>query len=343
MKIAIHDSARGFHPRWVAYCEENGIEVRHVNCHASDIIEQVRDCDGLMWHHSQLSPADLLVAKGILQALEHAGIPVFPDWRTAWHFDDKVSQKYLLEALGVPFVPTWVFLNSQSAFEWIETAQFPKVFKLRGGAGSANVRLVRTRTEAGKLVRKAFGRGFSNYDPWGSLKERWRKVRLGKASPVQILKGVARFLHPPEFSRVLGRECGYIYFQEFMPGNTSDTRIIVIGDKAFALKRFVRENDFRASGSGNFAYAREEFDERCVQIAFDATQRLSSQCAAFDFVFDTLGDPVIVEISYGFLPEGYDLCTGYWDTGLTWRPGPFNPQGWMIDVLVGQISERSSA
>ena len=340
MKLAIHNSARGFHPRWVAYCEAQGIAVKRVDCHASDIIVQLQGCDGLMWHHSQMGPADLLAAKGILQALEHTGFPVFPDWRTAWHFDDKLSQKYLFEALGVPFVPTWVFLDQKSALKWVEETQFPKVFKLRGGAGSANVQLVRTRAEARKLVRQAFGRGFPNYDAWGSLQERWRKVRMGKAAPMELLKGAARVFYPPEFSRVLGRDYGYAYFQEFMPGNSSDTRIIVIGGKAFALKRFVRENDFRASGSGNFAYAREDFDERCVKIAFQATEQLGSQCAAYDFVFDPDGNPLIVEISYGFVKEVYDPCTGYWDPDLTWHPGPFNPQGWMVDTLIKTIRAR---
>jgi hypothetical protein len=337
MKIAIHDSPNGFHPRWRGYCEAEDIPYKRVDCHASDIIAQVADCDGLMWHHSQGNPRDLIAAKPILSALEHAGVPVFPDWRTGWHFDDKVAQKYLFEAIGAPLVPTWVFLDRDSALDWIATADFPKVFKLRGGAGSANVRLVRSRAEARRLVRRAFGRGFPNYDAWGSLKERWRRVGLGKAGPGEIAKGLARVVHPPAFARVLGRERGYAYFQEFVPGNDSDTRIIVIDGKAFALKRHVRAGDFRASGSGHFGYAREEFDERCVRIAFDVTARLGSLCAAYDFVFDKEGAPALVEISYGFVKDVYDPCTGYWTPDLTWHPGPFNPQGWMVDSLLEQI------
>ena len=80
MKLAIHQSEAGFHPRWVAYCEQQGIPFKRVNCHASDIIEQLRDCDGLLRHHSQMNPRDLLVAKAALSALEHSGFRVFPDW-----------------------------------------------------------------------------------------------------------------------------------------------------------------------------------------------------------------------------------------------------------------------
>ena len=186
MKLAIHQSEAGFHPRWVAYCEQQGIPFTRVNCHASDIVEQLRDCDGLLWHHSQMNPRDLLVAKAILSALEHSGFRAFPDWRTGWHFDDKVAQKYLFEAVDAPFVPTWVVLERHSA---LDSATFPKVFKLRGGAGSSNVRLVRNRNDARRLVRRAFGSGFSSYDARGSLRKRWRKLCLGKAGSNQVGKG----------------------------------------------------------------------------------------------------------------------------------------------------------
>ena len=67
---------------------------------------------------------------------------VFPNFNTAWHFDDKVGQKYLLEAIDAPLVPSYVFYSKEMALKWLEQTQFPKVFKLRGGAGSANVKLV---------------------------------------------------------------------------------------------------------------------------------------------------------------------------------------------------------
>lgn len=334
IQLAIHQSDLGFHPRWVSYCEQQGIPFKRVDCHANDIIEQLRDCHGLLWHHGQMTPADLVVAKAILSALEHTGFKVFPDWRTGWHFDDKVAQKYLMEAIGAPLVPTWVFLDRDSALDWVNSAKFPKVFKLRGGAGSSNVRLVAHRRDARKLVRRAFGAGFANYDAWGSLQERWRKFRLGKNGLFDVVKGAVRIFNRPPFARILGRELGYVYFQDFIPNNDSDTRVIVIGDKAGAMKRFVRENDFRASGSGHKTYDRTEIDERCVEIAFALTLRLNAQCAAYDFVLGPKNEPLLVEVSYGFVTEVYP---GYWDRSMRWHEGPFNPQGCMVDVLVKTI------
>ncbi len=332
--IAIHNSNSGFHPRWVAYCRENGIPYKLVNCYANDLIKQLTDCKALMWHHSQMNPRDLIIAQQILFGLEHTGFRVFPDFRTAWHFDDKVAQKYLLERIEAPMVPSYVFYCKKEALKWVENTEFPKIFKLRGGAGSANVKLVKSKSEARSLVIKAFGRGFTNYDPWPNFKERWRKYRLGKAGIIEPVKGILRFGKYPEFTKVLGREYGYIYFQDFIPDNQFDIRIIVVGNKAFALKRMVRDDDFRASGSGIFEYAREVFDERCIKIAFETSEKLNTQCLAYDFVFDQNIDPMIIEISYGFVKEVYDPCPGYWDKNLNWYEGSFNPYGWMVDYLI---------
>lgn len=338
MKLAIHNSNSGFHLRWVTYCKEKAIPYQLVNCYSNDIIDQLRDCGGLMWHHSQGNPKDIIVAKQILFALEHTGFKVFPDFHTGWHFDDKVGQRYLLKAIDAPMVPTYVFFNQEEALAWAAQTTFPKVFKLRGGAGSTNVRLAKSKKGANQIIRQAFGRGFQKYNALLSLKERWRKYRLGKSDLWDIIKGIIRLVNKPQFSKIGGKEFGYVYFQDFIPNNSYDIRIIVVDGKAFALKRMVRENDFRASGSGSFKYAKEEFDEGCVKIAFDLTKRLKGQCVAFDFVFNRQNQPLVLEISYGFTPSGYDECPGYWDEGLNWQQGKFNPYGWMVDQMIKKSS-----
>lgn len=334
MKIAIHNSKSGFHPRWIDYCQKRNLSYKLVDCYHNDIINQLKDCKALMWHFNQGNPKDILFAKQLMFALEQSGIKVFPDFNTAWHFNDKVGQKYLLDAFGAPLVPSYVFYNKQKALEWINQTTFPKVWKLRGGASSANVKLIKSPGQGQKFVNKAFGKGFKQYDAWSSLNERWRKFRLGKTNVKDVVKGIIRLGYKPKFSRINGREQGYILFQDYIPNNDSDTRIIVVDNKAFALKRMVRKNDFRASGSGNFRYAREEFDERCIRIAFDLTDKLRAQCVAYDFVFDKNNKPLIVEISYGFTKEVYDPCPGYWDKELNWHQGKFNPYGWMVESLI---------
>ena len=335
MKIAIHHRPGSFSDRWIEYCKNEGIDFKIVNAYSNDITEQVLGCDVFMWHHHHGNYMDVLFAKQLIYSLESKGIRCFPSFHTTWHFDDKVGQKYLLESLGVPFVKTYVFYTKKDACEWIRHTSFPKVFKLRGGAGASNVRLVHSNSEALSLTKKAFGRGFHQYSGWESFKDKIHKYGEGKDNIYSVLKSFVRIFVRPEFDRMHAPEKGYIYFQDFIPNNNYDIRIIVVGDKAFAIKRMVRKKDFRASGSGNIIYDRNQIPELCIIISFKASKLIKSQSTAYDYVFCN-GNPYIVEISYAFTMHGYDSCPGYWTSDLVWHEGAFNPQVWMIEDVIKQ-------
>lgn len=340
MKIGIHHSKGLFSERWIAYCEANSINYKLVDCYGSDIIKQLSDCDALMWHFNHQSPKACKFAKQLLFSVQASGKKVFPDYNTVWHFDDKVGQKYLLEAIDAPLAPSYVFYSKKDSLEWAARTDYPKVFKLRGGAGSEHVRMVRSNSEATRLINKAFGRGFKQYDAWNNLKERYRKYSLGKTDLWDVTKGILRLAHTTEYARVSGREIGYVYFQNFIPGNDHDIRVVVIDNKAFAIKRMVRKNDFRASGSGSILYEKVHFDDDTIRLAFEVSEKLRAQCMTYDFVYFN-GIPQIVEISYGFAMEGYDDCTGYWGKNMTWNNGKFNPYGWMVDAIIRDLKPQS--
>lgn len=340
MKIAIHPHLGGFSDRWIAYCDKNNIEYKIVNAYASNVIQQVEDCDAFMWHFRQGDYRDMQFAKSLILSLETAGIRCFPNSRTCWHFDDKVAQKYLLEAIDAPLVKSYVFYTRKEAVDWAASATFPKVFKLKGGAGATNVQLAHTRTEAEKLIKQCFGKGFSQYRWQDHFKEEKRKFKEGKAGPRDVLRPFYYALkhYPTDFSHYHQNEIGYAYFQDFIPNNSFDIRVCVVGDKAFALKRYTRKGDFRASGSGSIVYDKSQIDERCVQIAFSVNERLDTQSIAYDFVFDPSNNPLIVEISYGYAVAAYDSCEGYWTPDLQWHEGDhFDFCGWMVENLVKQV------
>jgi hypothetical protein len=66
MKVAIHHKSGSFSDRWIEYCTDRGIAYKVVNCHDSDIVRQIEDCDGLLWHWVFHEPADQLVARQII-------------------------------------------------------------------------------------------------------------------------------------------------------------------------------------------------------------------------------------------------------------------------------------
>lgn len=337
MKLPIHHRPGSFSDRWIAYCEQERIDYKIVNCFDNDIIEQIEGCDALMWHHSHGSFKDVLAAKKILFALEHAGIKVFPDFKTAWHYDDKVAQKYLLEAIDAPMVPSYVFYSKKEAIDWATQTTYPKVFKLKGGAGSANVKLVKTKSECIKLITQAFGKGFKQFDGKGYFLDTIKKYQSGTKSLKQVLKAFGRMLISTEYAKNMPPERGYAYFQEFIPNNDYDIRIVLVESKAFGLKRMVRKGDFRASGSGAIDYSIQEIDERCIEIAFQVNRKIKAQSIAFDFVFDKNKKPLIVEISYAYSAPAYDKCEGYWTEDLQFHRGNFVPQAWMVEDMLKSL------
>lgn len=342
MLIGIHQIETGnFTQRWISYCIEKKYPYKIVNSYKNDIIEELRDCDIFLWHFHNNNYKDNLFAKQLLFSLNLSDILIFPDFPTSWHFDDKIAQKYLLENMNVPFANTYVFYSKDECLDWLKTTDFPKVFKLRGGAGSTNVRLIDSYSEAKKIVKQAFDKGFSAFDRKHILKESIRKYKNKNNSLQNVVKALVRYFIPHETTKMFKREKGYIYFQEFIPNNTFDIRVIVIDNKAFAIKRLVRPNDFRASGSGNILYDKENFNIDIIRLSFDVANKLKTQSVAFDYVFDHNQNPYIVEISYGFDAPGYDKCPGYWNNKLEWINGPFNPQSWIIDMLIRQYQDKN--
>tara|TARA_B100001059_G_C17836435_1_gene588499 strand:+ start:2902 stop:3915 length:1014 start_codon:yes stop_codon:yes gene_type:complete len=337
MKVAIHHRKGSFSEPWIKFCEENKINYKLVNCFENNIIEKLKDCNALLWHHHHGDYKDIQLAKPLLFSLEQIGIKVFPNFNTNWHFDNKLAQKYLLEAAGVPFVKTYVFFTKQDAIYWARNTSYPKVFKLKGGAGAANVRLAKSQTEAVKLINKSFNSGWPVFDKKNYIIEHLRKLIYKQQRLIDFLKAFKKLILPVKGQQYLAIEKGYSYFQDFIPNNNSDIRVIVVGNKAFAIKRMVRKGDFRASGSGHIVYQKDIIDERCIKLAFETNNKIGAQCLAYDFVFDENKKPLIIEISYGFSMEAYKKCPGYWDMNLNWVEGKFNPYGWMISDLQGSL------
>jgi hypothetical protein len=336
MKIGIHHRQDSFSSIWIEYCKNNNISYKLVNCCDSDIIQQLDDCDGLMWHWSHYDPEAILFARQLTYSIEQAGKKVFPNSHTCWHFDDKVGQKYMFEAINAPLISTFVFYDKIKALNWIETTNFPKVFKLRGGAGATNVRLVKNRLAGKRLVKKAFTNGFSPYNKLTNLKERiWHFNRDRNINSfVGIFKGLARLFMVTQYEYIIGKEKGYAYFQEFIPGVDSDYRIVIVGDKAFGVKRFVRTDDFRASGSGLKSYDPSKIDTRLIDLAFSISTKLNLQSGAYDFIIKD-DKMFLIEISYGFMTTNFP---GYWDRKLKWNSVEISPQIEMIKSFLSSLN-----
>ena len=343
MKIGIQSNPRGFAKKWIEYCEEFNIDYKLIDVYKNDVITQLKDCDAFMWHTDHLSRKDYQVAKRLLTAVEHSGKICFPSIYENWHYDDKVAQKYLLEAIDAPLIPSYVFYDKKEALEWVEKTSWPKVFKLTGGAGSSNVKLIKDKLQAKKIIQKSFGKGHSIFDQRKYfLDEQISKYKKHK-SIVSLAKGLLHLRKPLNKEWVNHIEKDYVYFQEFMPSNKYDSRIIVINqNKVFGYKRFNREKDFRASGSGNFEHFHpNNVDERVLKIALEVSRKLKMNSIAYDFIYDENKNPIIIEITYAYGTKGANKSPGYWDENLIWHEGILDKfQYWMVENIIKEAEKN---
>ncbi len=318
MKIAIHHRPGSYSEQWITYCQQHNIQYKIVNAYANDILHQLTDCDIFMWHHHLVQYKDYLFAKQLIYVINKlTNIITYPDFDTCWHYDDKVSQKYLLDAINAPLIPTYIFYTRDDALEWIQHTTFPKVFKLRSGSSSNNVQLVRNLAQARKLVEKSFSQGFQKNSHFIRVIQRWEQYKKGKCTFKWFLKGIITpYSYKERFQK---EEIGYTYFQDFIPNNDFVIRVFVIGNRAVAKKTMNRKNDFRASGSGIIIFDKNAIDTKYVKAAFDINQKLKMQSVAFDFLLNTDGNILLSEISYCCGTEANKNFSGYWTEDLQWH------------------------
>lgn len=112
---------------------------------------------------------------------------------------------------------------------------FPKVLKTSQGAGSSGVFLVKNLKELAKIKSDFFTNDLKR-----RLIKLQRKIRLSKT----------------EYNTYKYRYKKFSLFveQQFISDLKHDFKVLVFGNRYFVLKRSIRKNDFRASGSGNFEF-----------------------------------------------------------------------------------------
>ncbi|MBN1516147.1 hypothetical protein JXA32_06225 [Candidatus Sumerlaeota bacterium] len=309
-----------------AILDANGIPHRRV--HVNDpnfwnVLPQL-DLFILRWVHED---SDRQLAHDLLPIIEHEyGVKCYPNQATCSHYDDKIKQYLLLKKNGYPYVKSFIFWDREKALRWAdEEAEYPVVFKLRGGAGSTCVWLIHSALAAKRLIRRMFHRGIhtDRLFSWGSVRLSHLKIK----SEFRRLGGrVHRIMHQRDATPFWRIHKNYTLFQKFLPNNAYDTRVTVIGGRAFAFRRLVRPNDFRASGSGMIDYDLEKIDLRCVELAQKISREMKFQCMAYDFLMDEDRNPQICEISYTFISKAVRDCSGYWDESMDFHEGHYWPE-----------------
>ncbi len=331
MKVGIYRHVGGYFPEALRIYEKildyNNIDHVRLDINEHDFWDKIKELDLFIYLYSTKTDLKEL-ANSILPIIQnYQFVNCFPNVESAWHYDDKVKEYYLLKQEGFSVIESHIFWDKPSAFKWLETASFPIVFKLKAGASSAGVMLVKNRVFAKKLINRMFGKGvYPNLISFYSI-NKFKDISF-KDLVYKVVQKWYRLIKGKDVQELWERHKNYVFFQKFLPGNDYDTRVMLIGERAYAFLRYNRKNDFRASGSNLQDHDRFKIDIRCIQIAFQVSKRLKFKSMAYDFLFDENKEPLITEISHIFPMKRQ--WPGYWDSNLKWHAGNFWPQYFIL-------------
>jgi glutathione synthase/RimK-type ligase-like ATP-grasp enzyme len=135
---------------------------------------------------------------------------------------------------------------------------------------------------------------------------------------------------------------GAMLVQVFVEGNEFDTRVNVIGNRAFAFRRANRPGDFRASGSKLSDNDPSKIDLDAIRLAFDAARALRMPAVCFD-ILRQHGKPVITEVSYYFNAPTIGQCPGHWrmhDDKLEWIEGRMRAEDAVLDDFLTRLQKQ---
>jgi len=249
-------------PRWTKYrrfLENNGFPCDIYDIHAHDWIEKAGAVDLVVnLVSNEISRLEEIRVKYHFLETSLAK-RCYPTAAQVLLYENKCLEAYIAKAHGLPFAATHISHRREDALAIAGKTRYPLVSKINHSSGSMGVELVRTPRRARRLVRRAFSRnGRSIHVPWV-------------------------------------RQKNYVYFQEYVPNDGFDIRVILVGHRAFGYYRRVLEGDFRASGMNTVE--RRALPEEAIRAALEVQRCVRSPQLVVDMVHALDGRYVVIEYS----------------------------------------------
>jgi hypothetical protein len=289
VRLGIVKSHTYWHQYYMAACRELGVPYRTIDIERADWLEQVRSsgCHAfLVWPSAFLSVWKQMYDERLAVLAGHLGKLVYPDIAAMWIYESKRRMHYWLAAERFPHPTTWIFYNRDDALTFAHSAELPIVTKTDLGAVASGVRIIRTRDELLRLVRRAFGPGI-------------------------LRRGADR----------RDRQWSNVLFQRFIPA-ASEWRMIRIGASYFGYEK-LRVGDFH-SGTERWRYVRPPDD--LLELTHEITERGGFTSMSVDVLVDQNGGAYINELQgvFGMLRDYACMVGGkigrmLRDTDGTWR------------------------
>lgn len=257
---------------------KNLAEAARKRGHDAFLFEDPRKPDnGYVFMHMHHHPQVRLFHKRAMATMAlNPDLKLIPEYRSSVLYDDKLEQARQLSK----WLPrTRVFYSKAPAWEWLEKfAKYPFISKASEGSSSNNVRIINNIDEAREEIRLAF----SSF----GIKCHYNLIQRG-----------------------------YLLWQDFIPDNLFDVRIVAIGNQRMMMARENRSDRPMASGSGRMRVIKT-LDEKADKDILNAltkaelffTKEQFKWCG-IDMVHDKAKDAwFIIEVTVGWTMHSYAEC-----------------------------------
>lgn len=335
--IGIDHKPGSFSDRWIFFLKKYGVDYEIINPIDTNFFKNIEYYAGVMFHIDHHDYLDFFYKKDLIYQIDHySSCEVFPKYKDLFFFNNKILQKNFFEKNGIPTPETFISFSKTESLNWLNKAKFPKVFKLKCGASGNNISLVNNFKEAKKKIDRAFSRGFDNLNYRAVIKD----INLNKERNF-FEKIILNFLYymyhfgilKSKVNTFFPKERNYVIFQNYI-NSKYDLRIIKMGKKIIGVKRLVRKDDFRASGSNIKVYNIKEINFEVIKIANKISKILDTECMAYDFVIED-DKFYILEMSNGFVTGNfYEDCEGYFDEELKWNEEKIYPEKIILETFL---------
>lgn len=236
-------------PKFERYLIENKIPYEFFEVKKSNFIEKAEKYDIIVWRTLSLY-SEQWEAKEKVEFLEkHLNKLILPKAESLWFYEDKIRQAWLYEYYNLPFIKTFITHDKREALTYVENSNYPIVSKDKTSSSANGVRLINNKIEAKKHVIEIFTKGLK-------LPETYIKQK------------------------------NYVIFQEKVPNEGFDLRVIIIGNYYLGYYRYPNKGDFRASGSG--VVEKKEIPKEVLLLAKKVKNVLpDTNMLAVDFLQDS--------------------------------------------------------
>jgi len=252
----------GSNPSWtkhIRFCENNEIPFEIYSIHDFNWLQKGNEFDVIIGFTS-CSSFDLNEIRDKFYILESKLNKIcYPSRKHILLYENKILESELSKIHNFPFIPTFVSYDKKDALTLLNNLDFPVVSKIVPSSGSVGVERIKTKNQAKKIIKQAFS-------------QNGRKIHI-----------------------VYSRQKNYVYFQEFIPNDGYDIRVIVVGNMVFGFYRKAPKGDFRASGM--HIEEMRDLPEEAIRIARSVNKIINSPLLAVDMVHGVDGKFYINEFS----------------------------------------------